>query len=51
MALFLMVVVKDHKLSSSSAAAAVVLGRAANGRKEWTLLDGRTYGKYGQVEA
>lgn len=43
------VFVKDHKFSSSSAAAAVVLGRAANGRKEWTLLDGRTYGKYGQV--
>lgn len=42
--------VKDHTFSSSSAAAAVVLGRAANGRKEWTLLDGRTYGKYGQLE-
>lgn len=43
--------VKDHTFSSSSAAAAVVLGRAANGRKEWTLLDGRTYGKYGQLES
>ncbi len=39
------VFVKDYLFSSSSAAAAVVLGRAANGRKEWTLLDGRTYGK------
>ncbi len=41
--------IKDYTFTSSSAAAAVVLGRAANGRKEWTLLDGRTYGKYGQV--
>ncbi len=41
--------VKDYTFSSSSAAAAVVLGRAANGRKEWTMLDGRTYGKYGQL--
>lgn len=41
---------KDYTFSSSSAAASVVLGRAANGRKEWTLLDGRTYGKYGQLE-
>ena len=43
--------VKDYTFSSSSAAASVVLGRAANGRKEWTLLDGRTYGKYGQLES
>lgn len=43
--------VKDYMFSSSSAAASVVLGRAANGRKEWTLLDGRTYGKYGQLES
>lgn len=42
--------VKNYTFSSSSAAAAVVLGRSANGRKEWTLLDGRTYGKYGQIE-
>ena len=42
---------KDHTFTSSSAAASVVLGRAANGRKEWTLLDGRTYGKYGQLES
>ena len=41
---------RDHTFTSSSAAASVVLGRAANGRKEWTLLDGRTYGKYGQLE-
>lgn len=42
--------VKDYTFSSSSTAASVVLGRAANGRKEWTLLDGRTYGKHGQFE-
>ncbi len=42
---------KDHTFTSSSAAASVVLGRSANGRKEWTLLDGRTYGKYGQLES
>ena len=43
--------VKDHIFTSSSAAACVVLGRAANGRKEWTLLDGRTYGKYGGLDS
>lgn len=32
----------DYAFSSVSAAAAVVLGRAANGRKEWTKLDGRS---------
>lgn len=42
---------KDYTFTSSSAAASVVLGRAANGRKEWTMLDGRTYGKYGQLES
>ena len=42
--------IKDHIFSSSSAAAAVVLGRSANGRKEWTLLDGRSYGKFGQID-
>ena len=42
---------EDYTFSSSSAAASVVLGRAANGRKEWALLDGRTYGKYGQLES
>ena len=40
----------DHTFTSSSAAASVVLGRSANGRKEWTLLDGRTYGKYGGLD-
>lgn len=43
--------VKDYTFTSSSAAACVVLGRAANGRKEWTLLDGRTYGKYGGLDS
>lgn len=33
------VFVKDYMFLSSSTAAAVVLGRAANGRKEWKLLD------------
>ena len=42
--------ITDYIFSSSSAAASVVLGRSANGRKEWVLLDGRSYGKYGQVE-
>ncbi len=41
---------KDYTFTSSSAAASVVLGRAAKGRKEWTLLDGRIYGKYGHLE-
>ena len=45
------VFVKDYTFTSSSAAACVVLGRAANGRKEWTLLDGRPYGKYGGMES
>lgn len=45
------VFIKDHTFTSSSAAASVVLGRAANGRKEWTLLDGRIYGKYGQLDS
>ena len=42
---------KDYTFTSSSAAGSIVLGRSANGRKEWTLLDGRTYGKYGQLES
>jgi uncharacterized protein with ParB-like and HNH nuclease domain len=33
---------RDYQFSSTSAAAAVILGRSANGRKEWTKLDGRT---------
>ena len=41
---------KDYTFGSSSATASVVLGRSANGRKEWALLDGRTYGKYGNVD-
>ena len=44
------VFLKDFTFTSSSAAACVVLGRSANGRKEWTLLDGRTYGKYGGLD-
>ena len=40
----------DHTFTSSSSAASVVLGRSANGRKEWTLLDGRIYGKYGGLD-
>ena len=43
--------VRDYTFTSSSAAACVVLGRSANGRKEWTLLDGRTYGKYGGLDS
>lgn len=39
--------VSDYIFSSVSAAASVVLGRSANGRREWTLLDGRTYGQIG----
>ena len=42
---------QDYTFTSSSAAACVVLGRSANGRKEWTLLDGRTYGKYGGLDS
>lgn len=34
--------ISDYQFDSSSAAAAVVLGRSANGRKEWTKLDGRS---------
>lgn len=33
----------SYAFSSPSAAAAVVLGRAANGRQEWKLADGRSY--------
>ncbi len=35
------VFVKDYEFDSVSAAAAVILGRSANGRKEWLKLDGR----------
>ena len=41
------VFVQNYKFTSSSAAACVVLGRSANGRKEWTLLDGRTLANRG----
>ena len=37
----------DHLFDSVSAAAAVILGRSANGRKEWTKLDGRTIAQVG----
>lgn len=32
----------DYVFDSQSAAAAVVLGRSANGRKEWIKLNGQT---------
>ncbi len=38
---------KDQKFDSVSAAAAVILGRSANGHKEWTKIDGRSYGQVG----
>ncbi len=34
--------VENYDFDSVSAAAAVILGRSANGRKEWMKLDGRT---------
>ena len=37
----------DYPFTSVSAAAAVVLGRSANGRKEWTKLDGQSYAQTG----
>lgn len=40
--------VADYPFDSVSAAAAVILGRSANGRKEWTKLDGRTIAQVGQ---
>ncbi len=40
--------VVDCLFDSVSAAAAVILGRSANGRKEWTKLDGRTIAQVGQ---
>lgn len=36
---------QDYVFDSVTAAASVVGGRAANGRKEWSTLDGRPYGK------
>lgn len=38
--------VNDYVFDSPSVAAAVVVGRSANGRKEWATLDGRALGKY-----
>jgi hypothetical protein len=37
--------VQDYAFDSVSTAASVVGGRSANGRREWTTLDGRQYGK------
>ena len=39
--------ISDQLFDSVSAAAAVVLGRSANGRTEWELLDGRTIADMG----
>lgn len=36
----------SYAFSSPSAAAAVVLGRAANGRLEWKMADGRSYAEW-----
>ena len=36
---------QDYVFDSPSAAAVIVGGRSANGRREWTTLDGRQYGK------
>ena len=36
---------QDYVFDSVSGAASAVGGRAANGRKEWSTLDGRPYGK------
>lgn len=39
---------KDHLFDSPTSAAAVVLGRSANGRREWTKIDGRSISKAAQ---
>ena len=36
---------QDYSFDSPSAAAVIVSGRSANGRREWTTLDGRQFGK------
>ena len=36
---------RDYTFASVSAAAVVIGGRSANGRREWTTLDGQPYGK------
>lgn len=38
---------EDYTFTSVSAAAVVILGRSANGRAEWTKLDGRTFAQVG----
>lgn len=38
---------EDYTFTSASAAAVVILGRSANGRTEWTKLDGRTFAQVG----
>lgn len=38
---------EDYTFTSVSAAAVVILGRSANGRTEWTKLDGRTFAQVG----
>lgn len=42
------VFIQDCTFSSASCVAAVVLGRSANGRKEWRRLDGLQLGKLGR---
>lgn len=38
---------EDYTFTSVSTAAVVILGRSANGRTEWTKLDGRTFAQVG----
>lgn len=38
---------EDYTFTSVSAVAVVILGRSANGRTEWTKLDGRTFAQVG----
>lgn len=40
------ILANDYAFASPSAAAAVVSGRAANGRTSWKLSDGRTYAQW-----
>ena len=40
--------VADYTFQSISAAASIVLGRSANGRREWMKLDGRTVAQVGR---
>ncbi|MAX78714.1 MAG: methionine sulfoxide reductase [Crocinitomicaceae bacterium] len=41
---------KDYEFSSPSTAAAIVMGRNANGLKEWKLKDGKTLKEYETTE-